>query len=320
MSKPAIHLRLPEGRSNAANSYFYRAYGLTVDSDIELPWPPATVCNGEIDVAIRLGDVPLNLDPPKDQQGYWQAADGALLINPDGGPRWLVSDKGRLVRVAPAKGGDVGIHLADSVLTGCLQMRGALVLHASAIATAAGAILFMGPVGVGKSTLVAALTDCGYPLLADGIVAIVRDNNGNPLALDGFPTIRLWANSIDALDKTWRSRKAGSPIRAGVGNYAVPEGRFTGKAVAAHAVYVLSSTVDREVVVEPLSPGQAFSALLRNSFRMRFLRGLGEEASHFHAACAVVRCAAMQRLVRPLIGHPPAILAAKAVERLPPPA
>ena len=255
-----------------------------------------------------------------DKHGYWQTADGAFLINPDGGPRWLVSEKGHLVRVAPAEDGDVGVHLVDSVLASCLQMRGVLVLHASAIATAAGAVLFMGPVGVGKSSLVAALTDLGYPLLADGIVAVARDNGGNPLALGGFPRIRLWANSIDALDKAWRSRKAGPPIRAGVGNYAVPEGRFNGKAVVVHAVYVLSGTVDREVVVEPLSPGPAFSALLRNSFRMRFLRGLGEEASHFHAASAVVRHAAMQRLVRPLIGHPPAVLAAKAVERLPPPA
>lgn len=251
-----------------------------------------------------------------DRHGYWQTADGAFLINLDGGTRWLVSEKGRLVRVAPAEDGDVGVHLLDSVLAACLQMRGALALHASAIATAAGAVLFIGPVGVGKSSLVAALTDRGYPLLADGIVAIARDNGGNPLALGGFPRIRLWTRSIDALDKTWRGRKAVSA--AGVGSYAVPAGRFNGKAVAVHAVYALSRTVDREVVIESLSPVPAFAALARYSFRMRFLRGLGEEKNHFRTVSAVARCATIQRLVRPIVGHPPAVLAAKVAERLPP--
>ncbi len=285
---------------------------------MELPWPSAAARNGEIDVAIRLGDVPRNLGSPVDRHGYWQTADGAFLINPDGGPRWLVSEKGRLARVAPAEDGDVGVHLLDSVLAACLQMRGVLVLHASAIATAAGAVLFMGPVGVGKSSLAAALTDRGYPLLADGIVAIARDSNGNPLALGGFPRIRLWARSIDALDNAWRRRKAGSAARAGVGSYAVPAGRFNGNAVAVHAVYALSSTVDREVVIESLSPGPAFAALVRNTFRMRFLRGLGEEKNHFHTVSAVASRATIRRLVRPHVGHPPAVLAARAAERLPP--
>ncbi len=311
---------MPKGLSSAADLYCYRAYGLNVDSDVELPWPSAAARNGEIDVAIRLGDVPRYLESPVDRHGYWQTADGAFLINPDGGPRWLVSEKGRLVRVAPAKDGDVGVHLIDSVLAACLQMRGIIALHASAIATAAGAVLFMGSVGVGKSSLAAALTDRGYPLLADGIAAIARDNGGNPLALGGFPRIRLWARSIDALDKTWRRRKAGPATRAGVGSYAVPAGRFNGKAVAVHAVYVLSSTVDREVVIKSLPPGPAFAALVRWSFRMRFLRGLGEEKNHFRTVSAVASHATIQRLVRPHVGHPPAVLAAKVAERLPPPA
>ncbi len=297
-------------------SYDYRAYGLNFNSDVELPWPAAAP-GGEPDVAIRRGAVPPTLGSPVDERGCWQAKPGAYLLAVDGASRWLATEGGRQVRVAPAStGGDIGVHLLDSVLAACLQMRGILTLHASAIATAEGAVLFVGSVGIGKSTLAAALVDRGYSLLADGIVGVVVDGGGMPMALGGFPLIRLWADAIDALDESW-GQDAGAPIRPGIENYPVPARRFRAEACAVRTVYVLSSTADTEVVIEPLPPVRAVAALIRNTFRLRHLRGLGEQDNHLLAVAAVSRQAETAHLVRPGAHCPPAALAARVAERLP---
>ena len=295
----------------------YRAYGLNFNSDVELPWPAVPASGGGANVAIRRGAVPPTLASPVDEHGFWQAKPGAYLLKVDGGARWLVTEGGRRVRVAPAGGGgEAGVHLLDSVLAASLQMRGILTLHASAIATAEGAVVFAGPVGIGKSTLAAALVDRGYALLADEIVGIVVDGGGTPLALGGFPLIRLWADAIDALDESW-GQDAGAPIRPGIENYPVPARRFCAEACAVRTVYLLSSAVDAEVAIEPLAPVRAVTALIRYTFRLRHLRGLGEQGNHFRAVVALSRQAEAAHLVRPRAGCPPAALAARVAERLP---
>lgn len=295
----------------------YRAYGLRLDSDIDLPWP-ASGRGGGPDVTIRLGEVPRTLVSPADEFGYWQAAPNAFLLSVDGIGRCLVSDGGRRIAVAPAgENGDAHICLLDSALAACLQMRGVLTLHASAVATAAGAVLFAGAAGVGKSSLAAALVDRGYSLLADEVAGIVPGGACPPRALGGFPQIRLWPQTTNGLDASWRN---GAPVRPGIENRAVPARRFHGGKLALHTVCFLSLTDGEDVLVEPLARGSAFTGLLNSTYRARQLHGLGQTLSHFHAMTAVVRRAAAKRVVRPRVNCPPGALAARVAERLPPPA
>ena len=51
---------------------------------------------------------------------------------------------------------DVRVFLLGSCIGALLHQRGILVLHAGAIHTDKGAVLFTGPWGIGKSTLLAA--------------------------------------------------------------------------------------------------------------------------------------------------------------------
>ena len=76
--------------------------------------------------------------------------------------------------------------LVSVIIPLLLAERGDLVIHASAADTDAGAVLFAGPSGRGKSTTVAALARAGLPTLAeDGLVVEVA--GGEPLAWAGRP-------------------------------------------------------------------------------------------------------------------------------------
>ena len=73
-----------------------------------------------------------------------------------------------------------------------LQQRGVMTLHASAIETQAGAVLFAGPSGIGKSSLAAALVERGNTMLADDVTGVVLDAAGRPVALSAFPVARQY--------------------------------------------------------------------------------------------------------------------------------
>src|SRR4051812_8811885 len=78
-----------------------------------------------------------------------------------------------------------------------LKRRNLFFLHASAIATQAGAIVFPGPSGSGKSTLALALARAGFTLLGDDVVFLRRSGSGGAVVLP-FP------DEIDLTDHSKR--------------------------------------------------------------------------------------------------------------------
>lgn len=92
----------------------------------------------------------------------------------------------------------------DQVLPLVLNQRGQTVLHASAVATPAGAaIAFLGKSGSGKSTLAASLCQQGCSLLADDCL-VLDDRRDEFWAVPVYPGLRLWEESTRELD--WASR------------------------------------------------------------------------------------------------------------------
>ena len=87
--------------------------------------------------------------------------------------------------------------LLDQVMPLVLS-RDRLVLHASAVATPAGAAAFIGFTGAGKSTLAASLSAAGFPILSDDCLVIERDGRGF-LARPFYPGARLWPDSVHAV-------------------------------------------------------------------------------------------------------------------------
>ena len=203
----------------------YRAYGLWVRSPIALPFirvpvPPA----GEPDVTVRIGVTPEALPAPVESHGPWETAPGAYLRSVRDGVRFLVTG-GRdiLVELRGSSDDVVGLFLTGSVFAALLQQRGVALLHAGAIETDSGAVLFAGDPGTGKSSLLAALVERGYAMLADDVTGVVPDAGGGAVALSAFPRMKLWADTLNEL--AWQERARGK-VREGWEKYLVPVERF----------------------------------------------------------------------------------------------
>ena len=114
---------------------------------------------------------------------------------------FCVSPGERSVDYCPAAGtGDSTLRhvIIDLVIPYLLAMDGSLVLHASAVATDHGAVVFAGVSGCGKSSLAAEFARRGDAVMADDFV-LFRERGMEFVVLPAYPGLRLWPDSAEAL-------------------------------------------------------------------------------------------------------------------------
>ncbi len=162
---------------------------------------PPTVGGGAPDVRVLFGDVehpsPADLPPG---EGCWRASsDEARYFWSDVGAFGVYG--GTRIVLDPAPGLDEdGLRLTvlGPLLATILHQRGYLVLHASAVAGADGAVAVAAHSGTGKSTTAGALVSRGYSLLTDDVLAV--DLAGAvPVIWPGGSNLKLWPASAEAL-------------------------------------------------------------------------------------------------------------------------
>ena len=294
----------------------YTAYGLHVRSPIALPFTPLPhPPHGEPDVTIRIGATPAALPFPTWRSRRRETAPGTLLLNAEGIARCLVTG-GRDVVVEPRGGSDddLGAYLVTLVFGALLQQRDVVTLHASAVETGTGAVLFAGESGSGKSTLIAALVERGYAMLSDNLTGIVLAEGDRPTALSAAPGIRLWADALDALG--WRSRAHGR-VWKGLEKYRVPVARFRSAPQTVRAICLLAPWDRQDVAMEPVPVGGgAFEALWRATYRRALVRQMKVQPEYFRTVTAVARRVPIFRVMRPAHPSPPAALADRIEEDL----
>lgn len=148
-------------------AFAYRAHGLNIASQIELPMLPGATPGSKPDLRIRLGPVDrehaagngLRRRNVFDQMYYELRAGAELVIEPLPG-----SD--------PASIADL---VVSRLLTTAIYQRGMLPLHASAVLFGDALVAICGESGDGKSTLAAMLIERGGQLLADDMLVVTRE-------------------------------------------------------------------------------------------------------------------------------------------------
>lgn len=283
--------------------YTYHAYQLIIQSELPLPelTPlPATRLDAAPSVVqIRQGIVPEALENPTGQGVLYQAGPNVFLLKLDHIARYLVQNGNEIIiEPAPdALASDIRVFLLGSCFGALLHQRELLVLHASGIQTDAGAVLFCGPSGIGKSTLLGELLNRGYPMVVDDVCAVTVDEAGRPLVLPAYPRTRLWADSAKALAVETVGLERTRPTLEKYERQ-LPE-RFWAQPTPLRHIYHLTTTNQEEVRLEPLPRLETFNAVLHNTYRDALLDGLALRRRHFQLVAAVASCVGVTRVVRP---------------------
>jgi hypothetical protein len=268
--------------------YRYTAFGLSIDSDLELPLPALQDDTHPADpadqVTVRLGKVLMAPRPAREGDefgfnkliGRFQVRDGrSILIDPE---PW--ADPANLKSI-----------LTGRIMGYLLRQRGWLPLHASSVRVRGLGVLFLGGSGMGKSTTASAFFGAGHSVLSDELCAVrVRDGICE-LTCAGTP-IRLSGESMAAV--------TGLPPSIGLAGdkHAIQiQERYCAVPLPVGRIYVLDFGERLESV--PVSSPQAVQFLSLNSFVNS--RGLDKKvaALQFHLCHSVAAAAPVRRLVRP---------------------
>ena len=283
------HRSQPRTRQSQEESTRYRAYGLTIRSELPLPeLRAADAARDSVDVVVRTGDVGSCLDAVDDAadihtlefdaMGTFAVVDGREVVCDLVGPE--LRDHRYVRRIIYTK-----------ALPVVVLQRGAVVMHASAVVVDGRAAVFLGSRNTGKSTTAAAFHAAGYPVLADDIVGLRLDDEG-PSVLPGVPQLRLDAAAVAALDVD----------EARISNRSGSENRYlnltpVANAVPVGAVYVL---VEGEpVAVDPVAGSEQFFQVVGRTFHDGFLADVDVTPTGFGQVGAVIDAAPVRTLRRP---------------------
>ena len=278
--------------------YYYYAFGLNIESEIECPLLMAG--NGAApDLNVRLGPVPHELEQVQVRESVYQIGAGRFLLDIDLVARYLVSD-GCEIMVEPhpdAAAKDVRLFLLGSAMGALLHQRGVWPLHGSAVTARRGAVIFVGATGSGKSTLAGEFHQRGFQVLSDDVCAITVGDGGACQVWPAYPRISLWADSVvklgsqpGQLTQTHNAEE----------KYNFPTQHFGRDPEMVQAVYVLTNSDDQESVrLLPLKGFDKVQELTANTYRLPFLTGMQLAPQHFQQAQALARQARVVRITRP---------------------
>ena len=157
--------------------FSYRAFGLRIVSDLELP-ELERIPHGETDLRVNwLKSV--TVDSLADISPM-RTADGRVTLSFARVAAFLIDADGRQVTVQPAEGseGVARLPLLGPVMAICLHLDRRLVLHGSGVACGSGIVAFVGDKGAGKSTTAAASVLAGWPLVSDDLLVCGPSSDG----------------------------------------------------------------------------------------------------------------------------------------------
>ncbi|MFN0070214.1 MAG: hypothetical protein ACKVVP_01830 [Chloroflexota bacterium] len=271
-------------KSGKAQSY--QLYGLSIQSDILLPVPAERMADRRTpDVVIKQAPHGRSAPAPDGPMISREICEGPchngapyFSVHRGPGGAWLWNGGVGTCHIAPGErrvdvypepdvdGRVIGLFVLGQVLTFILCKLGFPTLHASAVDTDRGAVVFLGPKGQGKSTMAAAFVHRRAPLLTDDVLPMKMVNQ-DVYGIPGPAIMKVWpATALHTLgipdglpDLHPHVDKKLLTLDGAVGGVKEP--------VRLHAVYVLQrseSANDQPVscTFQSLSGSEAIAALL----------------------------------------------------------
>ena len=283
------------------SQYLYTAFGLIFATPFPCP-ELIPVTSGRPDVVVRYAPVPaISLPVYNGTYNQIQFVDGQFLYNKTGVTRALVQHDSQVLlqRVPFVHDDEVRYTFLTIVMSALLLQRGILPMHASAIQTPRGSLLFMGRSGVGKSTLAAELVRRGYLMQADDITPIQMEGL-QPMVVPGFPQLKL---SLEAAQQVQQDLLGVAQVRPKEQKLSVLKHiAFSQTTTPLRAIIRLEPDKVQRVDIQPLSGMDKFNALLEYTFNQSFLDGLERRADHFRQVTAVGNATEVYAVRRPREG------------------
>ncbi len=276
---------------------WYRAYGLAIQSNDDIPGLLEIASKESADLQIVFGELPFRSEAIAEDRQVLRYVSQYLDQNGEPGLTIRMLAGGAYYRFHYTEGIDYYVdaggsrlwitwdpdlplstifsYLLGPVLGLILRIRGYVALHASAVDIDRKAVLFPGYNMAGKSTMAMALARLGYPVLSDDIVPLFHKGR-DFWAAPAYPRMRLRRSSIDKLatiqsnqanipETTWDKRLHYDLVKN--------EYQFQSSALEVGAIYFLGpcTLIDQKPYAKPIPTNDRLLYLIGNTYASRFL-------------------------------------------------
>lgn len=281
--------------------YYYKVYGLNVESDILVP--ELTILDNDIDKNIDVkiyyktmpDDIKQNVNEGKkafyNGQYVWFHIDnvGTYLIQ-----------NGDTVTIDLCENPDLNIlkvYILGSVLGIILLQRNTVAIHGGSIVINNKGCIFTGDKGAGKSTLTTALRQRGYDFVSDDVGAI--ELSDIPMINPGFGYQKLCE---DAMTKLGYDSSEYTPFRSDMNiKYIVPAlDNFIKEKVPFEVLFEIEQGDTQKVEVVEVTGNEKLQKIIKNVFRIEVLMySGGVPADYFKKCLEIAKHIKFYKITRP---------------------
>ena len=302
-------------------SHSYRAYGLSISSQITIPGLEPQLNSVPVaDLSVEVGPEPgwvSGATKMASQCFHKHAAerrehDPGVVVTAMGAMEFFelcYSDGARFVVngsttqmwaewVAPLTVEDFATYFLGPVMGFVLRRRGLTAMHASSVCIGGHAITLSGEAHAGKSTTAAALALRGVPVLCEDISALY-EKSGRVWVESGYPRVCLWPDSVQKLMGTPNALPQLTPTWEKC--YLPLDGRparFEPEHQPLGAVYLFGPRSEEECAprVEEISLREALLGLVQNTY-MNWILDRTNRAKEFDVLTRMMAYVPVRRVV-----------------------
>lgn len=283
--------------------FFYWAYGLEIQSELEFPemYPYAVK---KPDLEIKFGKVPAVLTGPE------LIAKEKFFISPT---EYLIHlpicsyyvKEGASITIELKENADipsVRLFLLTNAMAAILHQRNKVALHAGAIQTEKGLVVICGESGAGKSTTISALQQKGYKIFVDDVL-VLEKNEKHVVGVAAYPTLKLWDDTIEklALGVIPEEQK----LRESVNKYRVSfQDDFTTRTTPIYIIFYLrKEEANNSIEVTKKDGLEAFKILYSQLYRTSMMNNTKSQAILFERLNQVINQTNLIEVARPVDGN-----------------
>ena len=233
--------------------FSYKAFGLNIHSEVELPELSSIEPEAEYDLEIKINRVVL---PKLKKTSIYRRGiraefameeTGELVLHWDGVANFKsVSGKFLIVDPLTTDADLLSLFTVSEALGLILFQRGYFLLHASSVQVGNEAWCFMGSPGAGKSSTAAAFIKGGCSLLSDDLTAITFNDNNEPFVIPAYPQLKIWDKTVNGLHY---DKSELHPVSEGVNKFSYqPKAGFLHEPVTLKKIYFLHKARNRSAL------------------------------------------------------------------------
>ncbi|MCE7069908.1 serine kinase [Dyadobacter sp. CY327] len=231
--------------------HYYKAFGLNILSEIQLPELSDGDGNSDPDLYIKSAAFELpalgktQLYRRGVRASFGKDADENLYLHWDNIASFKATN-GNYLYVNALTNDDnlISLFTVSEAIGLILFQRGLFLLHASSVQVGNEGWCFMGTPGAGKSTTAAAFIKAGCKLLSDDLTAIAFHEDGSAYIVPAYPQLKIWDKTVAGLHY---SESELHPVSEGVNKFSYePKSGFSHEPVPLKKVFFLHRARNRK--------------------------------------------------------------------------